>query len=51
VVGDVVGAGNDYVFVGDPPASKLSQVRQYHLFSGATVNALRCAWVGKPASP
>jgi hypothetical protein len=51
VFGDVVGAGNDYVFVGDPPASKLSQVRQYHLFSGATVNALRCAWVGKPASP
>jgi hypothetical protein len=51
VFGDIVGAGSEYVFVGDPPASKLSQVRPYHLFSGATVNTLRCAWVAKPASP
>ncbi|HEY2315327.1 MAG TPA: hypothetical protein VGH96_17085 [Streptosporangiaceae bacterium] len=44
VVGSVVGAGSDYVFVGDQPASKSSQQREFHLFRAATVSALRCAW-------
>jgi hypothetical protein len=43
VFGYVISAGSEYVFVGEPPVSKGSQVRSYHLFSGATVSALKCA--------
>jgi hypothetical protein len=41
--GTVTGLGPDYVIVGGAPTSKVSQLRRYSLFSGATINALRCA--------
>jgi hypothetical protein len=41
--GTVTGLGADYVIVGGSPTSKLSGLRQFHFFSAATVQALRCA--------
>jgi hypothetical protein len=45
--GSVTGLGADYVIVGGPPTPKLSGLRQFHLFRGATINALQCS---RPAS-
>jgi hypothetical protein len=41
--GSVTGVGTDYVVVGGPPVTKLSQLRPYYLFSGSTVSRLTCA--------